>query len=202
MKVLGLTGPSGSGKGYTERVFSSFGVPFIDTDGVYHALVSNDSPCTRELRTHFGNFVIRKDGALDRKALDTHVFCGGEEEKKRLALLNSITHKYVLDNVRAWMTEKRNQGYKAVMIDAPLLYESGFDRECDAVIAVLASRALRLQRIMERDGLSETAALSRINAQPSDDFYKERADFIIYNDADEDAVKKEAVKILSSLALL
>ena len=202
MKVLGLTGPSGSGKGYTERVFSSFGVPFIDTDGVYHALVSNDSPCTRELRTHFGNFVIRKDGALDRKALATHVFCGGEEEKKRLALLNSITHKYVLDNVRAWMTEKRNQGYKAVMIDAPLLYESGFDCECDAVIAVLAPRALRLQRIMERDGLSETAALSRINAQPSDDFYKERADFIIYNDADEDAVKKEAVKILSSLALL
>ena len=55
---------------------------------------------------------------------------------------------------------------------------------------------------MERDGISETAALSRINAQPSDDFYKERADFIIYNDADEDAVKKEAVKILSSLTLL
>ena len=89
-----------------------------------------------------------------------------------------------------------------MIVDAPLLYESGFDKECDAVIAVLASRALRAERIKSRDGIDEVAAFSRINAQPSDDFYTARADFIIYNEADGETVKKEAVKILSSLALL
>jgi len=202
MKVLGLTGPSGSGKGYTERIFASFGVPFLDTDEVYHTLVNTDSPCTQELRACFGDFAIREDGSLDRKAMAKHVFCGGDEEKARLSLLNRITHKYVLDSVRAWISEKQKEKYKAVIIDAPLLYESGFDRECDAVIAVLASRALRLERIKKRDGMSEAAAISRINAQPSDDFYMDRADFILYNDTDGENVKTEAVKILSSLALL
>ena len=202
MKVLGLTGPSGSGKGYTDRIFASFGVPFLDTDEVYHALVNTDSPCTRELRARFGDFVIREDGALDRKVMASYVFCGGDEEKARLSLLNRITHKYVLESARAWISQKQKEGYNAVMIDAPLLYESGFSEECDAVIAVLASKALRVERIRSRDGIDEAAAISRINAQPSDDFYKARADFILYNDSDGDAVKKEAAKILSSLALL
>ena len=202
MKVVGLTGPSGSGKGYAERIFASFGVPFLDTDEVYHTLVNTDSPCTRELRAGFGDFVIRKDGALDRKAMAGHVFCGGDEEKERLTLLNRITHKYVLDRVRDWIFQKQKEGYKAVIIDAPLLYESGFDAECDAVIAVLASKALRIERIKSRDGIDEATAVSRINAQPSDDFYKERADFILCNDGDGETVKNEAVKILSSLALL
>jgi len=167
-----------------------------------HRLILSALIAFASLRACFGDFAIREDGSLDRKAMAKHVFCGGDEEKARLSLLNRITHKYVLDSVRAWISEKQKEKYKAVIIDAPLLYESGFDRECDAVIAVLASRALRLERIKKRDGMSEAAAISRINAQPSDDFYMDRADFILYNDTDGENVKTEAVKILSSLALL
>ena len=202
MRIIGLTGPSGAGKGSIVPLLAKASIPYLDTDEVYHRLVSYKSPCVCALSDAFGSAVLETDGSLDRKRLAEIVFCGTAEEKTRLSLLNAITHKFVLDECRLWLRSMEADGYKAALIDAPLLYESGFDRECDTVIAIIAPKEQRLQRIIERDAISKERALSRINAQPSDDFYKERADFLIVNDGDKETLLRKTSEVLRSLGLL
>lgn len=201
MKTIGLTGPSGSGKGALESILLRHGVPFLDTDAVYHEMVSRPSDCLRELKSTFGDFILSADGSLDRKRLAAYVFDSEGDRASRLEALNRVTHKHVLDVVRLWLRQKESEGYKAAIVDAPLLYESGFDEECDLVIAVLAHKEVRLARIMLRDGISEKEARARIDAQPSDDFYKERADFVINNDTDITGLGVQAKSILTRLGL-
>ncbi len=202
MKVLGLTGPSGSGKGFLKKAFDKHKIAYLDTDAVYHTLVSAPSLCTEELKKAFGGFILHADGSLNRKELAAFVFSGDGEQRKRLDRLNGITHRHVLNAARDWLSKKKKEGYKAAVIDAPLLYESAFDKECDFVIAVLAPIPLRLSRITARDGISEAAAMARMNAQPTDDFYTARADFIICNDADEASAVSSLENILASQGLI
>ena len=184
MLTIGLTGPSGAGKGTVARLFARFGVPSIDTDAVYHELLLPPSACLDELVAAFGGKILTPDGNLNRPALAALVFA--PEQADRLATLNRITHRHILDRVRTICCEYEAQGVAAVLIDAPVLFESGFDRECDRTLAVLADPSVRLSRIMARDGLSEAAALARMAAQPADDFYISRADVTIYDDTAPD----------------
>ena len=202
MRIIGLTGSSGAGKGMLSNALRDALIPCLDTDALYHELVSWMSPCVSALRDAFGDSVLNEDGSLDRRALSDIVFCGGEEEKDRLALLNKITHRFVLEECRAWIEEKRKEGYKAAVIDAPLLYESGFDQECDTVIAVISPRKTRIERIIRRDGISRERAEARIDAQPCDQFYTSRADYSVLNDGTADELAGKARTILQELSLL
>ena len=74
MIVIGLTGPSGSGKGYCDAIFASLGIPYIDTDKIYHGLLVPHSPCTNELTLTFGKEILTQDGFVDRKKLAKIVF--------------------------------------------------------------------------------------------------------------------------------
>ncbi len=180
MLIIGLTGPSGAGKGHIASLFTRYGIPSIDTDAVYHALLLPPSECLHELVDRFGSSILSVDGTLDRRALAALVFAPGASEM--LSDLNTITHRHVLRVVRCRITELERAGSPAVLVDAPQLYESGFDRECDRVLAVLAPREVRLSRIMERDGLDNTRAAARLDAQKPDDFFRSRADAVIVND--------------------
>ena len=180
MLTIGLTGPSGAGKGMVASLFEGYGVPSIDTDAVYHALLVPPSACLDELVERFGAGILTEDGLLDRKALAAMVFAPGHEDD--LKDLNRITHRHVLDEARRRLAIYRAEGKTAVLVDAPQLFESGFDAECDYVLAVLAPRDLRLARIMARDGLDESRAIARMDAQKSDDFFREHADAILVND--------------------
>ena len=201
MLVLGLTGPSGVGKGLVGRFLAAESIPSLDTDAVYHELISRSSPCTEELKEHFGEIILTESGAVDRKKLASLVFGEAPENKQRLLLLNRITHRYVLEACRHWLKKQEKEGNRAAVIDAPLLYESGFDKECDFVIAVLAPRQTRLARIMLRDGISGDAAERRISSQPGDDFYVQKADFVIRNDGEPQAVKQAVSNILCQLSI-
>lgn len=201
MLVIGLTGPSGSGKGVVGRFFEERGIPVLDTDAVYHALIDRPSACTQELKENFGDTILTADGGVDRKKLAALVFGESNGQKERLLLLNRITHRYVLDTCRHWLKAKKEEGKRGAVIDAPLLYESGFDKECDRVIAVLASRESRLARIMLRDGLTVTDAERRLASQPMDDFYTDKADFIIQNDGTPQAAKQAVINILRQLSV-
>ena len=188
MLKIGLTGPSGAGKGVVSSLLARYGIASIDTDAVYHELLVPPSACLDELVARFGHSVLAPDGTLDRRALAAIVFADGHEDD--LESLNRITHRHILDRVRIVCRELESTYTPAVLIDAPVLFESGFDRECDKTLAVLADKATRLARIMARDGLTETAAVQRLSAQPSDDFYISRAAAVIRNDgasADMDA---------------
>lgn len=182
MVVLGLTGPTGAGKAVVGEAFRARGIPVLDTDKVYHLFISGPSRCTEELRGAFGDGVISADGGINRRALAAIVFSGDENEKANKEKLNAITHRYVIEACEKWLREQEEKGGSAAVIDAPLLIESDLYLRCDYVIAVLAPRELRLARIMMRDGISSVAANARINAQPSDEFYKEHAQFVFFND--------------------
>ncbi len=180
MLIIGLTGPTGAGKGYIAQCFLHYGVPSVDTDALYHALLVPPSACLDELTTRFGAAILNPDGTLNRPALAAMVFAPGAESA--LDDLDHITHRHILAEVRRRCAALAEQDTPAVLVDAPRLYESGFDAECDKVIAVLADRETRLLRIMARDGLDEARATARLDAQKPDDFFRARADVVIRND--------------------
>ena len=184
--ILGLTGPSGAGKGLVAKhLQDAHGFAWIDTDAVYHELTNAPSPCLAELQEAFGSDVIKQD-KLDRKALAAIVFA--PDAKDKLELLNRITHKHVLKVTQASIQDARQNQAAGAIIDAPLLFEAGADKLCTHTAAVLADKDVRMERIMARDGLTNQAAQRRLNAQKPDAFYVEKADFILENNGDMDAV--------------
>ena len=195
MLTIGLTGPSGAGKGTVADLFARRGIPSIDTDGVYHALLVPPSPCLDELAARFGRGILTPAGELDRKALAALVFAPGHEAD--LADLNRIAHRHILDETRRRLAEYEARGMAAVLVDAPQLFESGFDRECHRILAVLAPYETRLARVMGRDGISREQAAARLNAALSDDFFRERAHAVIVNDSDVDAMEADVERCLA-----
>lgn len=198
MTVLGLTGPSGAGKGELAAAFAHYDVPSLDTDAIYHRLLIPPSPCLDALVDAFGPSILTPERTLDRPALAAIVFAADASPILHQTL-NQITHRFILDETRAQIEAYRRAGKRAVLVDAPLLYESGFDRECDQVIAVIAPRQTRIERIMRRDGIDLAAAEARLRAQKEDEFYTHRANFVVVNDGERTHLAKSAADILSEI---
>ena len=182
MKIIGVTGPSGSGKTVLTKYFDSIGIPTVDADRVYHSLLIPPSICLNAIREKFGNAVFLSNGNLDRVALGAIVF----NDPEKLKLLNSTVLCIVLDKIRELISAFEANHFSAVIIDAPTLIESGFDKECDTVISVIAPKEDRIVRISERDHISEEKATERVKAQMNDEFYKINSDFVLFNDGSED----------------
>ena len=176
MIIIGLTGPSGSGKGWVSKLLCKYGIPSIDTDEVYHELLVPPSPCLGDLVNAFGKDILT-DGKLNRSVLASIVFT----DPQKLKLLNEITHKYILGETNLRLQKYQNNGYQAAIVDAPALFESGYDKKCDFVIAVTAPRELRLKRILKRDSITPNEASRRIDAQPNDEFYVSQSKYAVCN---------------------
>lgn len=198
MKIIGLCGRSGSGKGYVCEMLAGRGIPSIDTDAVYRELTCPGvfpTALTIELEMEFGESVVAHDNSLDRRALAAIVFSDGE----KLASLNAITHKHILGETRDRLSILAAQGYAAAIVDAPVLFESGFDSECDVTVCVTASEEKRIARIMRRDRIPETAARKRLASQKSDDDLRQLCDFVIINDGDDEALGRDLDRLIESL---
>ncbi len=198
MKVIGLCGGSGSGKGVVSALFRTYGFFSIDTDDVYHELISHTSDLTIELTEAFGKEILSL-GKVDRKALSAIVF-SGDNSSEKLELLNKITHKHILDEVRERLFRYKSEGARYVIVDAPLLFESGFDKECDIIISVIADKATRICRIMQRDDISYDAAERRLMSQIDDNWLSENSDFIIENNLDKAALAATVEKIYKQIS--
>ena len=182
IKIIGITGPSGAGKSILCAYLSKRNIPVIDADKVYHSLLVKDSPCTLALCEAFGDGILSPDGTPNRKKLGAIVFSSSE----KLERLNSIVLKFVIEKINILISELEAEGATAVGLDAPTLIESGFSKNCDTVISVIAKKDARVERICTRDNISKEAALLRVNAQKPDGFYIENSDFVITNDFDEE----------------
>lgn len=200
MKIIGLCGGSGSGKGMVCDIFRIYDIPSIDTDKVYHEFTSRPSSCLDALKKEFGDAIIAANGVLDRKALAKIVFCG-EGSEERLGKLNMIAHSYILDETRYRLSEFEKKGYEFAIVDAPVLFESGFNAECDIVIGVVCDAEIRIERIVLRDSISRDAAISRINSQMTDAELMSKCDYIIHNNLDIDSLKNEIEKIVNKIKL-
>lgn len=195
MRIIGVTGPTGSGKSYLCSALSDRGIPCIDADEVYHSLLIPPSACLDALREAFGDGVFAPDGSLDRTALGSIVFASPE----KLELLNRTVLGHVLDRTRDMLAELEQKGHGVAVVDAPTLIESGFHRECDTVISVIAPPEVRLKRIITRDAITKEAALRRISAQKSDSFYAEASDTVLINDGDRKAFEDKVDRLLESI---
>ena len=201
MKVIGLCGGSGSGKGCVCEIFKAFDIPSIDTDMVYRQLTSSESDCLLSLKKEFGEGIVNGSGALDRAALRKIVF-EGDGCGLRRETLNKIAHKYILARTDELLSEYDKLGKKAAIVDAPLLFESGYDKRCDVILAVIADEHVRINRIIKRDGISPEAAKLRVRTQLSDEELKKLCDYYIVNNGDftqlESQVREIAYQIINS----
>ncbi len=184
MHIIGITGPSGCGKGYLSAELAKHGYVHADADAIYHALLSESVPLREALVRAFGK-EIERDGVIDRKLLGKKVF--GAKNKRRLAKLNKITHAFVCREYVQQILACKAEGNKGILLDAPLLIEARLDKLCDLTVCVLASEETRIERIMARDGISRDAAWLRIRSQKPLSFYAERCDYLFVNNDGSDA---------------
>lgn len=192
MRIIGLTGGSGTGKGTFAALLREKGAGWVDADAVYRTLCAENREMLAALDAAFGG-VLNQNGALDRPKLAAIVFADPEKLKK----LNAITLPYIR---AASLEAMRAQGdCPFVVYDAPTLFEVGADDLCERIIGVLADTEVRVQRIMARDGLDESAACARIGAQPDADFYRARCNYIVENNGGIADLQRQADAIFEDL---
>lgn len=195
MMVVGLTGPSGAGKTFASEIFRQCGFRVINADKVARETVSGEPRVIGELEENFGVDIVKPDGSIDRAKLAQRAF----RDKNAVDLLNAITHPAIIKNIKSYIASLREEGEEKVLLDAPTLYESGADALCDCVLAVTADKALCASRIIKRDSLSVSEATKRINAQPGNVYYAQKADYVIFNTGDTEKFSEDIRRFIASL---
>lgn len=195
MKIIGIVGGSGAGKSVLCNALEKRGIPTLDTDKTAREVVEKGKPCLEKLASEFGKEILDENGELIRKKLAEIAF----SDRKRHEALNTITHKYIVEEVKRWLYEMDMRGCNAVSIDAPMLFESGLDKICDVKIAVVAPEEMRIKRIILRDGIDENAAKKRIKSQKSEAELRELCDIVIENDGTPEEFTKKAEALSEKL---
>lgn len=181
MKVIGLTGGTGSGKSVVSKSLAEAGAVIVDADQIAHEIILKGEPAYQEIIAYYGTGILDEDGNIIRKKLGEIVFDDGE----KLAFLNQCTHKYICAEVDRQIAAAKEAGTAiAIVLDAPLLLEAGLEQVCDWVWVVYADPEVRAQRVMARDGVTYELAKARIANQKSWEEYKQAADTVIDNSKD------------------
>lgn len=196
--VLGLTGPTGAGKSTVAAALKKLGCAVVDADRLAREAVAMPE-CQAALQKKFGADIVGPDGLLDRKLLAKRAFAAPE----CTAALNRIIHPAVIEESVRRLHQAQETGCLAVILDAPLLFESGAENLCDATIAVVAPDVSRAKRIMARDGITAEQAEERMRAQHGVSYYEEHADYLFDGTVDwsvfDGAVKALLERILRDL---
>lgn len=192
--LVGITGPSGAGKGLAVQIFAAHGFCVIDADKVAREVVMPGEPALTKLAETFGRDILKSDGTLDRRLLAKRAFASRESTDRMNEIMLTEIRKRMI--VRA--EDYRSRG-EDCLFDAPLLFEAHLEDYCDCCVAVIAPLTLRIQRLAERDGITEDEIRSRIKMQHEDEYYTSRCQYIIMNDSDKTALKKETEAIIQRI---
>ena len=196
MKVIGLTGGTGSGKSVVSKSFAAAGAVIVDADKIAHEIILKGEPAYQEIIEYYGTGILDEDGNIIRKKLGEIVF----NDKEKLAFLNQCTHKYITAEVKRQIADAKAEGTAtAIIVDAPLLLEAKLETVCDLVWVVYAEPEVRAQRVMARDGITYELAKARIANQKSWDEYKAAADAVIDNSKDLLYLEGQLTEILKTL---
>lgn len=190
--VLGLTGGIGSGKSTLSDFFKELGFKIIDADIVAREVVKKDSLGLKQIVAVFGQEVLAFDQTLDRKKLGALVF----NDSEKLTQLNEIVHPLVKKTMLEKLALEKEQGAKVVVLEVPLLFETGYEKYCDAVVNVYVNKELQVKRIMERDHLSENEANKRIESQLAAEKRKEKATFTVDSSGTVEQTRAQVIKWL------
>ncbi len=179
MKMLiGLTGQTGAGKSVAAQLCRKKGLFVVDCDEVAHYVIQTQE-LKEKLLSVFSDEIILPDGSIDRKQLAAEAFSNRESTDK----LNRTVLPFISKEVMRITAEAKTD---AVVLDAPTLIESGLDRNCSIVLAVVADEKIRMQRIIRRDNLTDSEAVSRIRAGRDENFYRAHNAKIIFNNKTEE----------------
>ena len=190
--ILGITGGTGCGKTTFLNLLKDRGGLVLDCDAIYHDLLKTDCCLLAAIESRFPGTVV--DGTLQRKKLGSLVF----SDPQALLDLNAITHGAVKTEVLRRLEAK--PGLAA--IDAIALFEGGLAPLCDVTVAVTAPREDRIVRLMARDGISREYAESRIDAQHTDSWFRERCDYVLENTGEFDAFATKCLAFFARLGIM
>ncbi len=173
MLLIGLTGSIGMGKSETARMFERLGVPVYDADAAVHLLYANGGAAVAPIARLWPDAIA--NGAVDRAALSRHVLGRPEEMQK----LEAIVHPLVGAAQLEFLRSMKAQGHEMVLLDVPLLYETGGESRVDIVVVVSAPYDLQKTRVLARPGM-DMAKFAAIHAkQVPDEEKRRRADFVV-----------------------
>lgn len=196
MKVIGLTGGTGSGKSVVSKSLAEAGAVIVDADKIAHEIILKGEPAYHEIVEYYGTGILDAEGNIIRKKLGEIVF----NDKEKLAFLNQCTHKYITAEVKRQIAAAKAEGIAtAIIVDAPLLLEAKLETVCDLVWVVYADPEVRARRVMDRDGISYELAKARISNQKSWEEYKSAASAVIDNSKDLGHLKEQISEILKLL---
>lgn len=193
-KLIGLTGGIATGKSTVSKLLATK-LPIVDADKIAWQVEGPGQPTTQKIVAHFGQQAVLADGRLNRPWLGQLVF----NDAQALQDLTAITRLPIQYAMFETIVAANQQQPDAIILDVPLLFESGWQHVCDQVLVVTASPAVVLQRLMARNHLSQQAAQARIDSQMPLAQKVARADVVIDNGANIDKTKAAVLKWLKTI---
>jgi dephospho-CoA kinase len=193
MILIGLTGSIGMGKSETAKMFRRAGVPVYDADAAVHALMRPGGVAVARVEAVFPGVV--KNGAIDRPELGKRVFGKPEELRK----LERIIHPLVGLAQRRFLQRAQSRGVPVVVLDIPLLFETGGNRYVDYAVVVSAPAELQRKRVLARPGMTEERLKQVLAQQTPDAVKRKKADFIVHSGLGRAYAQRAVQRILSEL---
>ena len=192
---LGLTGGIASGKSTADDFFKKKNIPIIDSDLIAHKIMEVGQAGYQAVVDYFGSKILTDNQTINRRKLGEIVF----NDQAKLKKLNSLTHQLVHQEIKRQMEQYRLNQEKLVVIDVPLLFESGFESLCDGVLVISISPELQLKRLMKRNNFTEKEALSRINNQMPLSEKEKRATYVVANTGTINDLEKKLSDLLQKI---
>lgn len=195
MKRIGLTGGIASGKSTAAAILKECGAVIIDADAAAHQLAEQGQPLYEAYVRHFGRGILRPDGSLDRRRLGQLVFTQAEEK----AWLDRTSHPLIRAAMKKKIEEAEQQGVKAVILDIPLLFETGWQKQLDETWLIYVPEDIQLQRLQQRNGYPRAEALSRMRAQLPIEEKRKLADRVIDNTGSREELRRKLIRLWQGL---
>ena len=159
--IIGLTGGIGTGKSEAAKFLASLGAVHLDADAISHELTEPGGEALEPIRAEFGEDVFREDGTLDRRALANITF----SDPARKRALEAILHPRIQRDIMRGIDRAAEEGAKVVILDVPLLFETGMDALCDETWVLSADAETQVARVMMRDRVERELVEARIQNQ-------------------------------------
>ena len=195
--LVGLTGSIGAGKSSVAEIFRQEGIPVISADSVAKELMQEDEGLRKEI-TEIAGEDVYSDGVLDRARLAALIFSDPEARER----VNDAVHPRTIARQGVLARAEVDAGAQVVACEAALIFETGGEERFDYIVVVDAEQELRLARAAERDGVPIEKIMAREEAQMPAEEKVKRADFVIRNDGDHAALRKNTLLVVSLLKVL
>ncbi len=193
--VVGITGGIGCGKSFAAEYLAELGAVHIDADSISRSLTAEGGAAIPKIRETFGDAVFAEDGALNRRALGDLVFSDPAAKRALEGIIHPLVQRTVMDQIEA----AGRDGARVAVLNVPLLFETGMDVLCDETWTLAAPEDVQLQRILDRDGMTEEQARSRVESQMAMEDRNARATRVINSDRPIEKTRSELNQLYQQL---